>query len=172
MRPCSVLYLMALGLYVTKQNTHTLLSLKTVWHHQTKAMDCRRNTHTRLMATELTFSWVTSGQRSDLSFLPPSILPSALVLTWQGCHREHQNKGCREREMKGCRGGAQNGEQKHCLDSKMSYCVAEPCVGVGVKNWKERNLGPLWCYTFSLPPVNGGGQKTGLVWLIPPIFLT
>lgn len=101
-------------------------------------MDCRRNTHTRLMATELTFSWVTSGQRSDLSFLPPSILPSALVLTWQGCHREHQNKGYREREMKGCRGGAQNGEQKHCLDSKMSYCVAEPCVGVGVKNWKER----------------------------------
>lgn len=40
--------------------------------------------------------------------------------------------------MKGCRGGAQNGEQKHCLDSKMSYCVAEPCVGVGVKNLKER----------------------------------
>jgi len=40
--------------------------------------------------------------------------------------------------MKGCRGGAQNGEQKHCLDSKMSYCVAEPCAGVGVKNWTER----------------------------------
>jgi len=77
---------------------HTLFSLKTVWHHQTKTTDCCRNTHALLMATELTFSWVTSGQSSDLSFLPPSILPSALVLTWQGCHREHQNKGCRQRD--------------------------------------------------------------------------
>lgn len=77
--------------------------------------------------------------------------------------------------MKGCRGGAQNainGKQKHCLDSKMSYCVEEPCVGVGVKNWKEREIWGHCDVTPSLCPLSMEDRERVSFDSILLIFLT
>ncbi len=93
------------SIYVT---IHSKGALKTAWHHQTQAIDCGSNTHTRLMATELTFSWVTSRQRSDLSSLPPS-----LHSTLGSCsHMAGMSQGAPKQGMQGER---DEGMQRRCI---------------------------------------------------------